>query len=84
MYSPYVGGSLSNPVVRFPDFFGDWNFFRMYPYFLACAVPATFTALAWLVTSLFLKEVGRLYTSFRYRQAEVATRHFLTAFRSVN
>ncbi|KAF8557103.1 MFS multidrug-resistance DHA1 sub-family [Imleria badia] len=52
----YIGGSLSNPVDRFPVVFGDWDFFKMYPYFLACAVPATLTALAWLVTFLFLKE----------------------------
>ncbi|KAG9314810.1 major facilitator superfamily domain-containing protein [Chiua virens] len=53
---PYVGGSLSKPADRFPDIFGDWEFFKTYPYFLACAVPATFSALAWLVTFLFLKE----------------------------
>ncbi|KAG8213450.1 major facilitator superfamily domain-containing protein [Butyriboletus roseoflavus] len=53
---PYIGGSLSKPVDRFPDVFGDWDFFKTYPYFLACAVPATFSALAWLVTFLFLKE----------------------------
>ncbi|KAH0832883.1 major facilitator superfamily domain-containing protein [Lanmaoa asiatica] len=55
---PYVGGSLSKPVDRFPDVFGNWNFFKTYPYFLACAVPATFSALAWLVTFLFLKEIA--------------------------
>ncbi|KAF8557101.1 MFS multidrug-resistance DHA1 sub-family [Imleria badia] len=53
---PYIGGSLSNPVDRFPDSFRDWEFLKMYPYFLACAVPATFCALAWLVTLSFLKE----------------------------
>ena len=84
MYSPYVGGSLSNPVVWFLNFFGDWNFFKMYLYFLACAMPATFTTLAWVVTSLFLKEVGRLYISFLHHQAKVATRLFLTMFRSIS
>jgi len=53
---PYIGGSLSKPADRFPDTFGDWDFFKRYPYFMACAVPATFTAVAWLVTFLFLKE----------------------------
>ena len=39
--SPFIGGSLSNPVQQFPDAFGDWNFFKPYPYFLACAIPTT-------------------------------------------
>ncbi|KAF9223893.1 MFS multidrug-resistance DHA1 sub-family [Gyrodon lividus] len=53
---PFLGGSLSRPADRFPDVFGGWEFFEKYPYFLACAVPATFSALAWLVTFLFLRE----------------------------
>ncbi|KAH7884488.1 major facilitator superfamily domain-containing protein [Phlebopus sp. FC_14] len=53
---PLVGGSLSRPADRFPNVFGDLQFFKVYPYFLACAVPATFSALAWIVTFLFLKE----------------------------
>jgi len=61
---PYVGGSLSKPVDRFPDTFGDWDFFKKYPYFMACAVPATFTAVAWLVTFLFLKETLPRRVSF--------------------
>ncbi|KAI9568190.1 major facilitator superfamily domain-containing protein [Boletus coccyginus] len=67
---PYIGGWLSKPVERFPDIFGNWAFLETYPYLLACAVPATFTALAWLVTFLFLKEtvrhripLGRLITA---------------------
>ena len=66
MRSPYIGGSLSKPVDRFPNVFGNWDFFKTYPYFLACAVPATYSALAWLVTFLFLKEVSMLYTDFRH------------------
>jgi hypothetical protein len=57
-HSPIIGGTLSHPATRFPDTFGHNEFFRKYPYFLACAVPATFTAFAWLVTFLFLKEVS--------------------------
>jgi hypothetical protein len=34
-------------------------FLKEYPYFLPCAVPATFSLLAWLVTFLFLKETVR-------------------------
>jgi len=70
MLSPYVGGWLSKPADRFPDVFGNWDFFKTYPYFLASAVPATFTALAWLVTFFFLKEVRMFYTDLRHCMAE--------------
>ncbi|EKM57753.1 uncharacterized protein PHACADRAFT_158787 [Phanerochaete carnosa HHB-10118-sp] len=53
---PMIGGFLSRPVDRFPDIFGGSRFLREYPYFLACAVPATFSAFACLVTLLFLRE----------------------------
>ncbi|KAF8640235.1 hypothetical protein AX16_010131 [Volvariella volvacea WC 439] len=53
---PVIGGSLSKPVERFPHLFGNNEFLKKYPYFLPCAVPATYTALAWLVTYFFLKE----------------------------
>ncbi|KAG1841120.1 major facilitator superfamily domain-containing protein [Suillus subalutaceus] len=53
---PLIGGSLSRPADRFPNIFGHWQFMKTYPYFLACAVPATFSILAWVVTFLFLQE----------------------------
>ncbi|KAG2040637.1 MFS multidrug-resistance DHA1 sub-family [Suillus americanus] len=53
---PLVGGLLSRPVEQFPNVFGHSQFLKTYPYFLACAVPATFSALAWIVTFLFLRE----------------------------
>jgi len=53
---PMIGGSLSRPHEHFPDLFGHIQFFKTYPYFLACAVPATFSAIAFLVTLFFLKE----------------------------
>ncbi|KAI0078782.1 member of major facilitator superfamily multidrug-resistance, DHA1 sub-family [Panus rudis PR-1116 ss-1] len=53
---PAIGGYLSRPTEQFPDTFGHNEFLERYPYFLACAVPATFSALCWLVTFLFLKE----------------------------
>ncbi|KAG6853476.1 hypothetical protein C0991_004092 [Blastosporella zonata] len=53
---PIIGGSLSRPAERFPGLFGTNEFFKKYPYFLPCAVPATYTAIAWLVTFLFLKD----------------------------
>ncbi|KAJ7816047.1 member of major facilitator superfamily multidrug-resistance, DHA1 sub-family, partial [Mycena olivaceomarginata] len=54
-----VGGSLARPAERFPSVFGTNEFLRKYPYFLPCAVPATFSALAWVLTVLFLKETAK-------------------------
>jgi hypothetical protein len=56
-FSPMIGGSLSHPADQFPDTFGNSEFLKKYPYFLACAVPATFSVLAWVVTFVFLREV---------------------------
>ncbi|KAJ7236260.1 major facilitator superfamily multidrug-resistance, DHA1 sub-family [Mycena haematopus] len=55
---PIIGGSLAQPAERFPDIFGNNQFLRKYPYFLPCAVPATFSLIAWTVTLLFLKETA--------------------------
>ncbi|KAG5642027.1 hypothetical protein DXG03_003774 [Asterophora parasitica] len=60
---PIIGGSLSRPAQRFPKLFGQNEFLKTYPYFLPCAVPATFSAVAWLVTFLFLKETVKSPTS---------------------
>ena len=60
---PIIGGALSSPAERFPNLFGNSKFLKEYPYFLPCAVPATFTAIIWLVTFLFLQEVRGLLTS---------------------
>ena len=51
-----IGGFLARPAERFPNLFGQNSFLKEYPYFLPCAVPATFTIIAWLVTFFFLKE----------------------------
>ncbi|KAJ7595446.1 member of major facilitator superfamily multidrug-resistance, DHA1 sub-family [Mycena floridula] len=53
---PLIGGALARPVDQFPNIFGGSAFLKKYPYFLPCAVPATFSAIAWIVTYLFLKE----------------------------
>ncbi|KAI6167959.1 MFS multidrug-resistance DHA1 sub-family [Pisolithus thermaeus] len=53
---PLIGGLLSRPADHFPNVFGNVEFMKEYPYFLPCAVPATFAAIAWIVTFLFLKE----------------------------
>ena len=67
-----IGGFLSRPAERFPDVFGNSEFLKVHPYFLACAVPATFSAIAWLVTLTCLNEVRTmmlsvcLYVSHRF------------------
>lgn len=66
-YSPLIGGSLAKPAERFPKLFGDSDFLKTYPYFLPCAVPATFSLVAWLVTFLFLKEVCLLLYAMKIR-----------------
>ncbi|KAG2341371.1 MFS multidrug-resistance DHA1 sub-family [Suillus weaverae] len=53
---PLIGGRLAQPADRFPNIFGRSEFMKSYPYFLACAVPATFSAIVWLVMFLFFKE----------------------------
>ncbi|KAI0279262.1 MFS general substrate transporter [Russula aff. rugulosa BPL654] len=53
---PMIGGSLSRPTERFPDTFGNSEFLKNYPYFLPCAVSATFSAFAWFLTFVFLRE----------------------------
>ncbi len=61
--SPIIGGSLSRPAERYPNVFGGIEFLKQYPYFLACAIPATFSAVACFVTLFFLKEVRRFTES---------------------
>lgn len=53
---PLVGGLLSRPADRFPGIFGENTFLKEHPYFLSCAVPASLTALVWIIAFLFLKE----------------------------
>ncbi|KAJ7595444.1 member of major facilitator superfamily multidrug-resistance, DHA1 sub-family [Mycena floridula] len=53
---PLIGGALARPVDQFPNIFGGSAFLKKYPYFLPCAVPATFSAIAWIITFFFLKE----------------------------
>ncbi|KAG1734162.1 major facilitator superfamily domain-containing protein [Suillus lakei] len=72
---PLIGGRLARPADRFPNIFGRSEFMKSYPYFLACAVPATFSAIVWLVTFLFFEETVLNKKSFcrffkeRFRQS---------------
>ncbi|KAL1949259.1 hypothetical protein VTO73DRAFT_8140 [Trametes versicolor] len=62
---PMIGGTLSRPAEHFPNVFGHIEFFKTYPYFLACAIPATFSAVACFVTLFYLKETVRNPISVR-------------------
>lgn len=53
-----IGGSLSHPAKQFPRLFGSFLFLKEYPYFLPCAIPATFSVIVWFVTYFYLEEVG--------------------------
>ncbi|KAF9522054.1 major facilitator superfamily multidrug-resistance, DHA1 sub-family, partial [Crepidotus variabilis] len=53
---PMIGGILARPVENFPELFGNSEFLQKYPYFLPCAVPATFTVFAWLLAFFYLRE----------------------------
>ena len=54
-----VGGSLSHPVDRFPSLFSGNEFLSQYPYFLPCAIVATYGVITWLVAFFFLEETLR-------------------------
>lgn len=52
-----MGGLLSKPHDHWPQIFSD-KFWLDYPYFLPCAAAAAFSAFTFVVTAIFLKEVG--------------------------
>ncbi|EGN95009.1 hypothetical protein SERLA73DRAFT_113718 [Serpula lacrymans var. lacrymans S7.3] len=53
---PLIGGTLERPAERFPNIFGQSAFFKTYPYFLPCAIPAIFSMVCLFVSLFFLKE----------------------------
>lgn len=62
---PLIGGALSHPTEQFPSVFGGNAFLEKYPYFLPCAIPATFSIIAWITTYLFLNETNPTGFTFR-------------------
>ncbi|KAF7771079.1 hypothetical protein Agabi119p4_7053 [Agaricus bisporus var. burnettii] len=62
---PFIGGALFHPAERFPSVFGHSSFLKKHPYFLPCAVPATYSACAWLIAYLYLKETVQQPMTFR-------------------
>ena len=57
---PLIGGVLSRPQDHWPNTFSH-PFWAEFPYFLPCVGTATYTLLSFILTALFLKEVGRHY-----------------------
>ncbi|KAJ7597798.1 member of major facilitator superfamily multidrug-resistance, DHA1 sub-family [Mycena floridula] len=60
---PLIGGSLSNPYERFPNTFGQYEFWKTYPYALPCFVAAAYIAISFLMAFFFLKETVRPSTA---------------------
>ncbi|KAG2739671.1 MFS general substrate transporter, partial [Suillus brevipes Sb2] len=60
---PLAGGSLSRPADRFPEIFGQSQLLKIYPYLLACAVPALCSAIVWLVLYFCYKEASSVSTT---------------------
>jgi len=56
--APFMGGMLARPHDHWPNLFSH-PFWTTYPYFLPCAASATFSALVFVNTALFLKEPKR-------------------------
>jgi hypothetical protein len=54
-HRPLIGGILSKPHEHYPKVFGN-PLWEKYPYLLPCAVVASFTATAFLLTAFFLRE----------------------------
>ncbi|KAL4074787.1 major facilitator superfamily domain-containing protein [Scleroderma yunnanense] len=55
MFRPLYGGALAKPHDHWPALFSG-IFFQKYPYFLPCLISALFTAVAFLIAAVFLKE----------------------------
>ncbi|KZS89254.1 MFS general substrate transporter [Sistotremastrum niveocremeum HHB9708] len=55
---PTIGGSLSNPVKRFPSVFGSSTILKTYPYLLPCLATASYAVIGVLIAVFFLKETS--------------------------
>ena len=62
MFRPLYGGALARPHDHWPELFSG-TFWQNYPYFLPCLASVSFTAIAFLIAALFLKEVGMVFST---------------------
>lgn len=72
-HRPFLGGVLSKPHDRWPHLFSSQLWIE-YPYLLPCVASALFSALVFVVTLLFLKEVSVAMAT----TDELLTLHFQT------
>ncbi|KAG7090160.1 hypothetical protein E1B28_011768 [Marasmius oreades] len=63
---PAMGGLLTDPAKRWPRIFGN-EFFREYPYFLACAGPAFLAFATFVICFFFLNETLRDYSDKEHK-----------------
>lgn len=61
-YRPLIGGTLSNPVERFPEWFGHSELLKTHPYFLPSLFAAAVAALGSIGGFFCLQEVRGLFT----------------------
>ncbi|KAH7103208.1 MFS general substrate transporter [Auriculariales sp. MPI-PUGE-AT-0066] len=54
---PLIGGGLSEPATRYPEIFGDIQFFKARPFFLPCAVTSSLAICSNALALFMLKEV---------------------------
>ncbi|KAJ7082393.1 major facilitator superfamily multidrug-resistance, DHA1 sub-family [Mycena belliarum] len=54
--SPFIGGVLANPAVKWPNTLGKIGVFRVHPYFLPCAVAASVALASFAFALIGLRE----------------------------
>lgn len=72
MLRPLIGGTFARPHDRFPSIFAN-PFWQKYPYFLPCFISACFSAFAFFIALVFLKEVGTLHPGLIVVLTKVST-----------
>jgi hypothetical protein len=55
IFGPVIGGALVNPATRFPEWFGDSEFFKRYPFALPNLVVSVFFIIGVSIGFLFLE-----------------------------
>ena len=64
MFGPILGGALASPAKKFPDIFGDSEFFKRYPFALPNIVASTLFITGIITGILFLKVNKRPFTTY--------------------
>ncbi|KAF7723708.1 hypothetical protein EC973_001749 [Apophysomyces ossiformis] len=56
MIGPAIGGYLNKPAERYPELFGDIQFFKTFPYFLPCFISSIGSFVGFIIGFCYLKE----------------------------